>query len=128
MKSLSESILKSVKAGKHAIENIIVADDYSLDHIKRVRVSFDYLKDVLAQIVALNPEITKAELYYNNFCWTPEIKWLLFVDGFKKSICTLVYQPEVRHKWTVDILNVFRGDKEYRIAENIRKTLDKIKK
>jgi hypothetical protein len=128
MKSLSESILKSVKAGKHSIESIIVADDYSLDFIKRKRISLDYLKDVLAQIVALNPKITKAELYYNNFFWTPEVKWLLFVDGFKKSVCTLVYQPEINHNWAVEIKNVFPYDPLYKVAENIRKTLNKIKK
>jgi hypothetical protein len=130
MKTLKESILKSVKAGKHAIDNIIKINDISQGIINRNNISLDYVKAILAQIVASNPEITKAVFYYNIHCRvTPQMIWFLYINGSNKSCCSLIHDPKSwSRKWTFDDEEVQPGDPEYKIVQNIKKTLDKIEK
>lgn len=130
MKTLKESILKSVKAGKHAIDDIIEINDISMGIFKRENIDLEYFKAILAQIVASNPEITKAVLYYNvHLRVTPEIIWFLYINGSKEPICDLVYnRRNWWQTWRVDDEKVQPGDKEYKIVQNIRKTLEKIEK
>lgn len=130
MKTLSESILKSVKAGKHSIDNIIQMHEFDVNHVKRNHISLDYLKDVLAKVIKSNPKIVKAKLYFNIGFFRPQMGWLLYTDDAKLPVCELEYEPEIKYDngWSVKSKTVFPGDPEYKIVEKIKKDLKKIKK